>query len=213
MNDFLFGQGLKCYQCYSLNDTSCANPSSSHIQDCSALINSTTQTPSSTTPSSTTPSSTTPSSTTPSSTTPSSTTPSSTTPSSISDKSEPNGKKDVALNDLNSITYAEEITFSCFTGHLTVQNGTMVENVIIRGCTPKTFSCLDESIINVDKEIRSCNIEFCQTDQCNSSDMVKMGMISLLLPLITILLRWYEDLRLIRMFQQSEKFSLHIQER
>ncbi|XP_043682403.1 uncharacterized protein LOC122635802 [Vespula pensylvanica] len=146
------GQGLKCYECSSLNDTSCANPSSSHIRDCLA-----TEVPIT-----------------------------STTPSNISS---PFKEQEEPSNDLNFITYAEGITYSCFTGHFTLQNGTTVENIIIRGCTPQTFSCLDESIINVGKEIRSCNIEFCQTDQCNSSDMVKMGMISLLLPLITILLR------------------------
>ncbi|KAL2741246.1 mucin-2-like [Vespula maculifrons] len=178
-----FGQGLKCYQCSSLNDTSCANPSSSHIKDCLVEngITSSTQT---STASSSTQTSTASSST--QTSTASSSTQTSTT--SLTESSKPDEGEGGLINS-NSITYAENITFSCFTGHFTLQNGTMVENIIIRGCTPTTFSCLDEGIINVDKEIRSCNIEFCQTDQCNSSDMVKMGMISLLLPLITILLR------------------------
>ncbi|KAF7411887.1 hypothetical protein HZH66_000783 [Vespula vulgaris] len=110
-----FGQGLKCYECSSLNDTSCANPSSSHIKDCLAESGITSSTQTSTT---------------------SSTTLSTTT-------KIPEGEEKPPINP-NPITYAEENTFSCFTGHFTLQNGTMVENIIIRGCTPTTFSCLDE---------------------------------------------------------------------
>ncbi|XP_047366676.1 uncharacterized protein LOC124955787 [Vespa velutina] len=85
------------------------------------------------------------------------------------------------MNDTNS-------TILCYTGHFGIQNQSEYKEIIVRGCTTFMFYCNDMLCL-VPYKIKSCNVELCQSDQCNSSDMVKMGMISLLLPLITILLR------------------------
>ncbi|XP_035731446.1 uncharacterized protein LOC118445745 [Vespa mandarinia] len=76
----------------------------------------------------------------------------------------------------------------CYTGHITYKNESEYKEIIERGCISSNFYCNDILCL-FPYNVENCHIEFCQSDQCNSSGMVKMGIISLLLPLITILLR------------------------
>ncbi|XP_043491020.1 mucin-2-like [Polistes fuscatus] len=82
----------------------------------------------------------------------------------------------------------ENITYECVEARLTTLNGTTLKNEVYRGCTPKNLvSCSRIPISDI--QVKSCVIRTCETDNCNSSSMEKMGIISLLLPLITALLR------------------------
>ncbi|KAI4500597.1 hypothetical protein M0802_004189 [Mischocyttarus mexicanus] len=183
------GTGLKCYSCSSLDDANCLNNPSNTVE-CSAP----TPTPTPTTTPTPTPTPTTTTNSTTNSTTEPTDKPTDKPTDAPTDEptDEPTDapieeKKfnldHLMFNDWNSeFASSENKTYSCHMAHITLINGT---SGVIRGCIEQdTFTCNNVSI-----PIKDCSVEYCGTDKCNSSSMEKMGIISLLLPLITVLLR------------------------